>query len=163
MLATDLRLRRPAMMPLPSRSIVNVEYPAFVRNVDACLETLGAHTGDLSKTLKRKARTMQLNFRPDDPSSRAIAGSKVSTTNLLVRVRRRKRPKGAPHDEAASEPTVATIVGTVDTTYRFEGMADFQWAGSLQHEPPPQQAQGAAAPSARTEHNPRPALCRAHS
>lgn len=55
-----------------------------------------------------------------------------STSNLLLRVRRRKRPAGGggASDEGVGErpeELQATVVGILNQTYDFGGMADFQY------------------------------------
>eukprot|EP01043_Picozoa_sp_COSAG02_P094152 COSAG02_NODE_30616_length_548_cov_0.688196_1_plen_65_part_10 len=37
--------------PLPSATAVSVEYPGFVRDTEACLNTLGCGTGELHRAL----------------------------------------------------------------------------------------------------------------
>jgi general transcription factor 3C polypeptide 5 (transcription factor C subunit 1) len=118
--------------PLPSATAVSVEYPGFVRDTDACLETLGAARGELQRALDSKAQSLQLRMRPDSTVSRPIYGDGVASTNLLLRVRRPKqthaRRQALPEPEPEYE---ATVVGVVTQTYRFDAMADFQYLGDV--------------------------------
>eukprot|EP01043_Picozoa_sp_COSAG02_P035184 COSAG02_NODE_2504_length_8663_cov_3.628211_4_plen_637_part_00 len=120
--------------PLPSATAVSVEYPGFVRDTEACLNTLGCEGGELHRTLDTQAQSLQLRMRPGDPMSRPIYGDSVASNHLLLRVRRpkqnhsRHQPAGLPEPEPKYD---ARVVGVVTKTYRFDAMADFQYLGDL--------------------------------
>lgn len=100
---------------------VCVEYPAVVSNVDRMLESVGGEQG-MSKTYADSSRRLELRFRPQDPFCHFLCGNRCPSTNLLLRVRRRVR-KGNPADVQIN----MEIMGVIGTTYKFQGMADFQY------------------------------------
>eukprot|EP00066_Takifugu_rubripes_P028736 XP_011618002.1 PREDICTED: general transcription factor 3C polypeptide 5 [Takifugu rubripes] len=105
---------------LRSNKFVCVEYPAVVTNVDKMLETLGGEE-KLSKTFAYSNRRLELRFRPQDPFCHSLCGNRFSSSNLILRVRRRVR-KNNPKDAEIH----MDILGVIGTTYKFQGMADFQ-------------------------------------
>ena len=119
--------------PLPTDRATTVEYPAYVRDREACLQTLGAPSGDLQRALQADAKSLSLHFRPDDPTGHPMDGTRAPTTNLLLRVRRRKQPAGCGAD-AAEAPVEAKIVAVLDHAYHFDGLADFQYTHTGQND-----------------------------
>ncbi|KPP71503.1 hypothetical protein Z043_109588 [Scleropages formosus] len=104
-----------AVLNVSQRRLVCVEYPGVVRHLDRALETLRGEKG-VSKRL-------ELYYRPRDPYCHPVCGNRYPSTNLLLRVRRRVR-KG----EGGGEAQVAMeVLGVIGTTYKFQGMADFQY------------------------------------
>lgn len=128
---------------VPSAACVAVEYPGFVRNVGAALRTLGgadavAAAASSSKgpgeagsdTGGGKPTYLKLNFRPDEPTSHAIYGERTNTRRLLLRIARPKQPQhpaGAAGDGGDGDAVTAQVVGRIPTTFRFTGLADFQY------------------------------------
>ncbi|KAM6984836.1 general transcription factor 3C polypeptide 5 [Aplochiton taeniatus] len=110
-----------ATLQLPDCKFVCVEYPAVVSNVDRMLESVGGEKG-VSKTYADSSRRLELRFRPQDPFCHSLCGNRFPSTNLLLRVRRRVR-KGNPEDVQIE----MGILGVIGTTYKFQGMADFQY------------------------------------
>jgi len=83
-----------------------------------------------------KKESLELNFRPHDMWSIPIKGQAFDTSNLLLKVtRKRKAPSSACSSSAArpskrtrtTEEVTSEIVGVVEKTYRFDAMADFQF------------------------------------
>lgn len=77
---------------------------------------------------------MELKFRPEDPCAKAAYGELSQTSDLLLRIRRRRRCKSFPRivdanvteaspveDNAEDYETTADIVARVEHTYNFEG------------------------------------------
>ncbi|XP_034048551.1 general transcription factor 3C polypeptide 5 [Thalassophryne amazonica] len=105
---------------LRDNRLVCVEYPAVFTSVDKMLETLGGeHT--VSKTYTNPNKRLELRYRPQDPFCHCLFGNRLSSTNLLLRVRRRVR-KNDPKDAQMH----MEILGVIGTTYKFQGLADFQ-------------------------------------
>ena len=75
---------------------------------------------------------MELRFRPEDTYCHPIFGDYTITSNLLLKVTRKKPSAGAA-PQAVQNPTPfqAEIVGRVTATYQFKGMADFQYIPPL--------------------------------
>ncbi|KAM3874401.1 general transcription factor 3C polypeptide 5 [Diretmus argenteus] len=109
-----------SVVELQSNKLVSVEYPAVVCNVDKMLETIGGEEG-LSKTYGHPNRRLELRFRPQDPFCHSLCGNRFPSSNLLLRVRRRVRKKDPGEAQIHME-----ILGVIQTTYKFQGMADFQ-------------------------------------
>ncbi|XP_061590438.1 general transcription factor 3C polypeptide 5 [Cololabis saira] len=110
-----------ATVELQDTRLVCVEYPALVRSVDRMLDTLGGeHT--LTKTYADPNRRLELRFRPEDPFCHSACGNRLPSSNILLRVRRRVRKKDPNDTEIQME-----MVGIIGTTYKFQGMVDFQY------------------------------------
>ncbi|XP_068609057.1 general transcription factor 3C polypeptide 5 [Brachionichthys hirsutus] len=101
--------------------LVCVEYPAVVASVDKMLETLGGERL-VSKIFANPSRRLELRYRPKDPFCHPLFGNRFSSNNLLLRVRRRVRKKNPKDAEIRMD-----VLGVIATTYKFQGMADFQY------------------------------------
>uniref|UniRef100_A0A8C6KU79 Ral transcription factor IIIC subunit 5 n=1 Tax=Nothobranchius furzeri TaxID=105023 RepID=A0A8C6KU79_NOTFU len=73
------------------------------------------------QTFSDPSRRLELRFRPQDPFCHSVCGNRLPSTNLLLRVRRRVRKKDPKDAEIQMD-----IVGIIATTYKFQGMVDFQ-------------------------------------
>ncbi|KAI2651528.1 General transcription factor 3C polypeptide 5 [Labeo rohita] len=80
-----------ATLALSDTSLVCVEYPAVVNNVDTMLESIGGEEG-VSK----------------DPFSHPAYGNRYSSTNLLLRVRRRTRKGNSAETQISMEIYLAS-------------------------------------------------------
>ncbi|XP_059894075.1 general transcription factor 3C polypeptide 5 isoform X1 [Gadus macrocephalus] len=100
--------------------LVCIEYPALIANVDKMLETIGGEKV-LSKTYADPNRRLELRYRPKDPFCHSLCGNRFPSNNLLLRVRRRVRKKDPQDTQLHME-----VLGVIGTTYKFQGMADFQ-------------------------------------
>ncbi|KAG8010853.1 General transcription factor 3C polypeptide 5 [Nibea albiflora] len=105
---------------LRDSKLVCVEYPAVISSVDKMLDTLGGEQG-VSKTFAHPNRRLELRYRPQDPFCHSLCGNRFPSSNLLLRVRRRVRKKD-PNDAQIH----MDILGVIGTTYKFQGLADFQ-------------------------------------
>uniref|UniRef100_A0A3Q3X0S4 Uncharacterized protein n=1 Tax=Mola mola TaxID=94237 RepID=A0A3Q3X0S4_MOLML len=106
---------------LRANKLVCVEYPALVTSVDKMLETLGGEQA-VSKTFANPNRRLELRYRPQDPFCHPLCGNRFTSSNLLLRVRRRVRKRDPKDAEIHMD-----ILGVIGTTYKFQGMADFQY------------------------------------
>lgn len=93
----------------------------MINNVDRMLETVGGEQV-VSRTYGDPSRRLELRFRPRDPFCHSLCGNRVASTSFLLRVRKRVR-KGNPKDAQIN----MDILGVIGTTYKFQGMADFQY------------------------------------
>uniref|UniRef100_UPI0037E9C1E1 general transcription factor 3C polypeptide 5 n=1 Tax=Semicossyphus pulcher TaxID=241346 RepID=UPI0037E9C1E1 len=105
---------------LQDKKLVCVEYPAMVTSADKMLETLGGEQ-TVTKTFNHPNRRLELRYRPQDPFCHSLCGNRFPSSNLLLRVRRRVRKKDPKDAEIHMD-----VVGVIGTTYKFQGMADFQ-------------------------------------
>ncbi|XP_008322864.1 general transcription factor 3C polypeptide 5 [Cynoglossus semilaevis] len=109
-----------ATVELRDNRLVCVEYPAVVKSATNMLATLGGeHT--VSKTYANPNRRIELRFRPQDPFCHPLCGNRFPSANLLLRVRRRVGKKDPKDVEIHMD-----LLGVITTTYKFQGMADFQ-------------------------------------
>ncbi|XP_056157759.1 general transcription factor 3C polypeptide 5 [Lampris incognitus] len=106
---------------LVDNKLVCVEYPAVVADVDKMLDTVGGEEG-VSKTYGDPNRRLELRFRSQDPFCHSLCGNRFPSSNLLLKIRRRVRRKDPEDAQIRIE-----ILGVIGTTYKFQGMADFQY------------------------------------
>ncbi|KAM8801618.1 general transcription factor 3C polypeptide 5 isoform 2-T2 [Rhynchonycteris naso] len=108
------------------RRLVCVEYPGMVRDVSKMLQTLGGEEG-VSRIYTDPSKRLELYFRPKDPYCHPVCANRFSTSSLLFRIRRKTRRR-VTGPEASPEVTFdVEILGIVSTTYKFQGMSDFQY------------------------------------
>uniref|UniRef100_A0A3B4GSJ9 General transcription factor IIIC subunit 5 n=1 Tax=Pundamilia nyererei TaxID=303518 RepID=A0A3B4GSJ9_9CICH len=100
--------------------LVCVEYPGVFSSADRMLATLGGEP-KVTKTYSNPSKRLELRYRPQDPFCHSLYGNRVSSGNLLLRVRRRAR-KNDPKDAEIH----MDMLGVIGTTYKFMGLADFQ-------------------------------------
>ncbi|KAI0662974.1 RNA polymerase III transcription factor IIIC subunit-domain-containing protein [Cubamyces menziesii] len=126
--------------PLPSTHFYSVEYPGYVRPSSAplAIERLGGPHAIDSAFRRASGRDkveslLELRLRPGNPYAHPIPGEIVPTSNIVLKVvKRRRRRKdgqefeGGQQDGAVGEYTVEAV-GTVPKTARFRSMADFQY------------------------------------
>ncbi|EJF63038.1 hypothetical protein DICSQDRAFT_179694 [Dichomitus squalens LYAD-421 SS1] len=122
-------------LPLPAAHFYSVEYPGYVKPTSAplAIERLGGqHAIDAAfrraTGRDRVESLLELRLRPGNPYAHPIPGEVVHTSNIVLKVvkRRRKRKDGDPGDGAIGEYTVEAV-GVVPKTARFRSMADFQY------------------------------------
>nr|GAT53955.1 predicted protein [Mycena chlorophos] len=120
---------------LPTTPFYSIEYPGYVRDtsVPLALKNLGGqHALDAAfkrTASKTDAHTLEVNLRPGNPFSHPIPGEVVPTTNLLLKIVKRKR-KNRMHVDGEPEllgEYTAEVVGVTSKTVRFRSMADFQY------------------------------------
>uniref|UniRef100_A0A4W4E5G2 Transcription factor IIIC subunit 5 HTH domain-containing protein n=1 Tax=Electrophorus electricus TaxID=8005 RepID=A0A4W4E5G2_ELEEL len=117
-----------ATLSLTDKKLVCVEYPGFVISVDNMLDSVGGEQA-LTKTYADSSKRLELRFRPKDPYCHPVCGNRYSSNNLLLRVCRRKRKGSSGEAHITME-----ILGLIGTTYKFQGMADFQYL-AMHNEP----------------------------
>ncbi|BDA50476.1 General transcription factor 3C polypeptide 5 at N-terminal half [Coccomyxa sp. Obi] len=106
---------------VPDREALLVEYPGFVNNPDAAIQTLGGLEA-ISATAEGTSPVLSLHLRPGDPLSHPLLGYKQKTRGLLLRI---SRKAGAATE--AEEDLQAEVVAHVKSLVQFPGMADFQY------------------------------------
>ncbi|KAJ7068080.1 RNA polymerase III transcription factor IIIC subunit-domain-containing protein [Mycena amicta] len=121
---------------LPSTTpFYSVEYPGYLvspESVPIAIKNLGGQIA-LDAAFKRTAAkteaqtTLELNLRPGNPFSHPIPGDVVPTTNLVLKVVKRKRKNRMQVDGELLGEYTAQVLGSTSKTVRFRGMADFQY------------------------------------
>ncbi|XP_055516216.1 general transcription factor 3C polypeptide 5 [Leucoraja erinacea] len=113
------------------KRLVCAEYPGVVRDPLKMLETLGGEEG-VSRIYADPSRRLELHFRPKDPYCHPVCGNRFPSTSMLLRVKRKKKKirAEAPPKEGECEEEIKyemEILGVIGTTYKFQGMSDFQF------------------------------------
>ncbi|KAI0637731.1 RNA polymerase III transcription factor IIIC subunit-domain-containing protein [Trametes polyzona] len=123
--------------PLPNNHYYSVEYPGYVRtaSVPTAVERLGGPNAIDSAFRRASGRDkveslLELRLRPGNPYAHPVPGEIVPTSNIVLKVVKRKRKikegEAGPIDGAVGEYTVEAV-GVIPKTARFRSMADFQY------------------------------------
>lgn len=99
------------------KRLIGVEYPGLVQNPSRMIETLGGEEA-ISKVFSRPTRRLPMTFRPEDPYSKIVCGDPQPSTNLLLRVRRRKKKSTSGESSGEGFEYKQEVLGVVDKTYR---------------------------------------------
>lgn len=90
---------------------------ALFTYVTTAMATLFLHLFPVHpQTFAHPNRRLELRFRPQDPFCHSLCGNRLSSSNLLLKVRRRVR-KNNPKDAEIH----MDILGVIGTTYKFQG------------------------------------------
>ncbi|KAL4904468.1 hypothetical protein BDW74DRAFT_179045 [Aspergillus multicolor] len=99
---------------LPNRSLVCVEHPAIIRNVDKAIDTLQGSTG-IKRLLDppKPDASVSLSLRPEDVMARPLQSVSSSSNNILLQVTvpkrtGRKRKKGS-NEQYQDDPDLLKI------------------------------------------------------
>lgn len=109
--------------PLPSTSFFSIEYPGYVQpsSIPTAVNNLGGQSS-LENAFKRTATKadalLELSLRPNNPFSHPVPGDVVGTSNLLMKVVKKKR-KGVDKNGSAMGEYTAQVVGVIPKTVRF--------------------------------------------
>lgn len=98
-------------------NLVGVQYPGYIKNVSHMLETLGGEE-NVSRTYSNPLIRLDMAFRPSDPYCNVLCGDRYTSSNLLLRVKRRRRKNKDESQEPDKWKYEQEILGVVDTTYR---------------------------------------------
>ncbi|KAI0773771.1 RNA polymerase III transcription factor IIIC subunit-domain-containing protein [Fomes fomentarius] len=122
---------------LPSTHFYSVEYPGYVRTTAAplAIDRLGGQDAIDSAFRRATGRDrveslLELRLRPDNPYAHPIPGEVVPTSNIVLKVVKRKRKRRDADPAYADGPIgeyTVEAVGVVPKTARFRSMADFQY------------------------------------
>ena len=108
--------------PLPATHFYSVEYPGYVQHpsVPLVVRNLGG-TSKLENAFKRTAARnealLELNLRYGDPYAHPIPGDIVGTSNILLKVTKRKRRR--VDDDGVVGDYIAEPLGVILKTARF--------------------------------------------
>ena len=118
--------------PLPSTPFYSVEYPGYVQasSIPKAVRTLGGNS-KLNASFRKNA-PVELRFHPDNPFSHPVSGDVVRTSNIVLKITKRKKKKPDTEtmmdiDDSLVTPEVAPeytaeVVGTVSRTIRFRSV-----------------------------------------
>ena len=96
---------------------VGIEYPGYIKDENHMLETLGGED-TVAKTYSNPTRRLELSFRPEDPYCHAVCADRYSTSNLLLRVKQRKKKRRQGSDEPPEVTYEQEILGIVGNTFK---------------------------------------------
>ena len=106
--------RLPLKFTTQLKRLVCIEYPGYSNDISKVLTTLGGEE-QINATLQDSLRRIGLQFRPKDPYCRQSFGDRFPVTDLLMRVKRKKRMKNGI-EEVKYE---CEILGVVDTVVKY--------------------------------------------
>ncbi|KAF8845693.1 hypothetical protein BDN67DRAFT_1006961 [Paxillus ammoniavirescens] len=120
--------------PLPATHFYSVEYPGYVRpsSVALAVRNLGGPSrleNAFKRTAAKSEALLELNLQPGNPYAHPIPGDVVGTSNILIKVTKRKRRRvdGDGYPEEIIGEYTAEAVGITLKTARFRSMADYQF------------------------------------
>ncbi|KAK3921071.1 General transcription factor 3C polypeptide 5 [Frankliniella fusca] len=103
------------------KSLVCIEYPGRVVNVDKMINSLGG-IRNISTAYCEKNRRLELRFRPDDVFCKPACGDKQQVSAVLLRVKVRRKKK-----DGETVKIKTNVVGKINTAFRFNNLCDFQY------------------------------------
>ncbi|KAH7887903.1 RNA polymerase III transcription factor IIIC subunit-domain-containing protein [Phlebopus sp. FC_14] len=120
--------------PLPATHIYSVEYPGYIQpsSVHIALRNVGGPSrleNAFRRTAAKNEALLELNLRHGNPFAHPIPGDVVATSNVLIKVTKRKRRRvaGDEFPEGITGEYTAEAAGIILKTIRFRGMADYQF------------------------------------
>ena len=121
------------LFPLPPTTLYSVEYPGYVRpeSIPLAIERLGGQRrletafGRVPQRDAKESFPLELKLRPEDLYSHPVSGEVVATSNLVLKVvkRKRKQKEGSLQDRESVGEYTAEIVGSIPKTGRFRCMS----------------------------------------
>lgn len=109
--------------PVPQKEAFLVEYPGYVQNPEAVIQTLGG-IDSLTAASHGDSSLLQLKFRPDDPLAHPVYGERQPTKGLLIKLSRNAA-------DTNRNGVKAEIVASVHSKFTFTGMADYQYQSAV--------------------------------
>ena len=121
-------------IPILKRHLLAVEHPCYVRDAERAIGMLGGVRA-IAKASRDGTAFLECHLRPHDSLSHPLFGELARTPMILLKVRRKRRRAGAgdaPGGSASTDVLSSEVVGVVKHSYRFAGLADFQYVSSPQ-------------------------------
>ena len=112
-------------LPVPSKTAIVVEFPGYISDLAAALETLGGSKA-VTAAVHGQVPCLQCTLRPKEPGARPAVSEKAAARGLLLRLSRKR-------GEEEGELQMA-VVARVAEAFRFSAPADLQVDSS---DPPP--------------------------
>ena len=115
---------------LPSAHFYSIEYPGYVKptSVPLVVERLGGQQRVENAFKRASSKTeslLELSLRPGNPFAHPVTGDVVSTSNILLKVVKRKRKRrdgqAQAEDEIVGDYTVEAL-GMISKTARFRSV-----------------------------------------
>lgn len=106
--------------------LVMIEYPGFVKNQDKALNTLGGIEA-VERVFESQKERLELKFRKSDPLSHPAYGDRVPKKCLVLKIKKIKSTTSAAASDNESGTFQIEVVGQIQTSFKFDTMAEFQW------------------------------------
>ena len=121
----DVSSSEAPLRPLPTTHFYSIEYPGYVQptSVPKAIENLGGQSQVDSAFRRGNSKSesiLELKLRPGSSFAHPIPGEVLPTSNILLKVvkRRRKRREGDLESASLGEYTIEAL-GTISKTARF--------------------------------------------
>jgi general transcription factor 3C polypeptide 5 (transcription factor C subunit 1) len=120
--------------PLPQIPFYSIEYPGYVssNSIPRAIHSVGGQAvidNAFKRNASRTESLLELNLRPGNPFSHPVPGDVCPTSNVLMKVVKRKRRIVDAQSELEGEYT-AEVVGVIPKTARFRSK-DFLFVVAL--------------------------------
>lgn len=114
--------------PLPATHFYSVEYPGYVQHssVPLAVRNLGGASkleSAFKRTAARSEALLELNLRYGNPYAHPIPGDVVGTSNILIKVTKRKRRR--VDDDGVVGDYIAEPLGVILKTARFRSESGY--------------------------------------
>ena len=117
-------------IPILKRPLLAVEHPCYVRDAERAIGMLGGVRA-IAKASRDGTAFLECHLRPHDSLSHPLFGELARTPAILLKVRR-KRGRAGCAAGGSTDVLSSEVVGIVKHSYRFAGLADFQYVSSPQ-------------------------------
>lgn len=115
------------LRPLLSTHFYSIEYPGYVQptSIPLALERLGGRA-TVETVFKKTGNKLEMNLRPGNSFAHPIPGEVVSTSNILLKVVKRRRKKRNADDKGAPVGEyIIEAMGVIPKTARFRSEYSF--------------------------------------
>ena len=76
-------------LEIPETRLTLVEFPGNVKNIDKALDMIGSPSS-VQKIVSDETKYLELRYRPEDPDCHPLFGDKYQTSDLVVKVTKKK-------------------------------------------------------------------------
>ena len=117
--------------PIPEKAFYSIEYPGYVKptSIDRVIDSMGGPTR-MDYCFKHKKELIELMLQPDNAFAHPISGDIMSTSNMVLKVTKRKKKQppgpsvaGPSGDTEERGQYTAKVAGITSKTVRFRSMS----------------------------------------
>jgi general transcription factor 3C polypeptide 5 (transcription factor C subunit 1) len=110
--------------PLPSTQLYSVEYPGYVKDTSTprAIANLGGYPTlghAFRRAMKKQECVVEVKVRPEDPFAHPIPGDIVGTSNVVLRVVKRRRKRAEREGGGLVGEYKMEALGSIRKTVRF--------------------------------------------
>lgn len=110
-------------MDKTSKTLMSLEFPGVVNNLDRMMDMIGGHD-KLETVFNEPGSRLQLRFRPEDVYAHAVHGECIPVQQVLVRF---KRKRLTYNDGSTEEVTTSEVIGVIESSFIFQSLCDLQY------------------------------------